>query len=64
MYLETKISTKVKLFYNLLISLFPIFFIAGNMLINIGTIVMCYLALIIPSSIITNMKLIDSIRFE
>ena len=34
------------------------------LLINIGTIVMCYLALIIPSSIITNMKLIDSIRFE
>ena len=33
-------------------------------LINIGTIFMCYLALIIPSSIITNMKLIDSIRFE
>ena len=34
------------------------------LLINMGTIVMCYLALIIPSSIITNMKLIDSIRFE
>ena len=33
-------------------------------LINMGTIVICYLALIIPSSIITNMKLIDSIRFE
>mgnify|MGYP001412765610 CR=1 FL=1 len=34
------------------------------LLINIATIVMCYLALIIPSTIITNMKLIDSIRFE
>jgi len=34
------------------------------LLINIGTIVMCYLALIIPSAIITKMKLINSIRFE
>ncbi len=33
-------------------------------LINIGTIFMCYLALIIPSAIITKMKLINSIRFE
>lgn len=34
------------------------------LLINIGTIFMCYLALIIPSSIINKMKLVDSIRFE
>ena len=34
------------------------------LLINIGTIVMCYLALIIPSAIITKMKLINSIGFE
>ena len=46
MYLKTKISTKIKLFYNLLISLFPIFFIAGNMLINIGTILLILSALI------------------
>lgn len=34
------------------------------LLINIGTIFVCYLALIIPSSIINKMKLVDSIRFE
>ena len=45
MYLETKISAKIKLFYNLLLSLFPVFFIAGNMLINIGTILLIISAL-------------------
>lgn len=34
------------------------------LIINIVTIVICYLALIIPSAIITKMKLINSIRFE
>ncbi len=45
MYLETKISAKIKLFYNLLLSLFPVFFIAGNMLINIGSILLIISAL-------------------
>ncbi len=45
MYSESKISAKIKLFYNLLISLFPLFFIAGNMLINIGTILLIISAL-------------------
>ena len=37
MYLKSNVSSQIKLFYNLLLSLFPVFFIAGNMLINIGS---------------------------
>ena len=40
MYLNSKISERKTLFFNLLISLFPVFFIAGNMLINIGIILL------------------------
>ena len=45
MYSESKIPTKIKLFFNLLLSLFPVFFIAGNMLINIGSILLIISAL-------------------
>ena len=40
------------------------FDLASILMVNTGTLILCYLTLIIPSLIITNMRLIKTIRFE
>ena len=40
------------------------FDLVSILMVNAGTLVLCYLTLIIPSVIITNMKIIKTIRFE
>tara|TARA_B100001057_G_C22836181_1_gene945282 strand:- start:1149 stop:2465 length:1317 start_codon:yes stop_codon:yes gene_type:complete len=57
MYLVSKISEKKPLLFNTLISLFPVFFVAGNMLINIGTV------LLIISTLICFGKKLFKIKF-